>query len=491
MAYFPLQIPPGVYKNGTEYQSKGRWNNSNLVRWYEGTIRPIGGWRKRSETQLSGSARGLINWRDNSNNRRIGIGTHSNLYSISESGTITDISPTDLVVGDANAVNKIGYGYSTYGSFSYGVARPDIGSYTPATTWSLDTWGEYLVACSTKDGRLLEWQLNTASDAAAITNAPTSCTGLVVTQERFIFALGASGNPRKVAWCDQENNTIWTPAATNQAGDFELTTIGSLMCGKRIRGATILFTDVDVHTATYIGPPFIYAFERVGTGCGVISKQSVAVTDNACIWMSNSGFWIYDGFVKPLPSDVGDYVFSNINNTQSSKVYSVHISSYGEIWWFYPSAGSNEVDSYVSYNYRETHWAVGTLARTCGTDRGIFSNPLMVSADGYLYEHEVGFNYDSQNVFAESGPVELGAGDRVLSLTELIPDEKTAGNVQVRLSTKFYPNSVEYNHGPYSMSSPTSLRITGRQVAAKIEGADLSDWRVGVMRFNGKPGSMR
>jgi len=491
MAYFPLQIPPGVYKNGTEYQSKGRWNNSNLVRWYEGTLRPIGGWRKRSETQLSGSARGLINWRDNSNNRRIGIGTHSNLYSISESGTITDISPTDLVVGDANAVNKIGYGYSTYGSFSYGVARPDIGSYTPATTWSLDTWGEYLVACSTKDGRLLEWQLNTASDAAAITNAPTSCTGLVVTQERFIFALGASGNPRKVAWCDQENNTIWTPAATNQAGDFELTTIGSLMCGKRIRGATILFTDVDVHTATYIGPPFIYAFERVGTGCGVISKQSVAVTDNACIWMSNSGFWIYDGFVKPLPSDVGDYVFSNINNTQSSKVYSVHISSYGEIWWFYPSAGSNEVDSYVSYNYRETHWAVGTLARTCGTDRGIFSNPLMVSADGYLYEHEVGFNYDSQNVFAESGPVELGAGDRVLSLTELIPDEKTAGNVQVRLSTKFYPNSVEYNHGPYSMSSPTSLRITGRQVAAKIEGADLSDWRVGVMRFNGKPGSMR
>ena len=491
MAYFSLQIPPGVYKNGTEYQSKGRWNNSNLVRWYEGTLRPIGGWRKRSETQLSGSARGLINWRDNSNNRRIGIGTHSKLYSISESGTVTDITPSNLVVGDANAVSKIGYGYSTYGSYAYGVARPDIGSYTPATTWSLDTWGEYLVACSTKDGRLLEWQLNTSSDAAAITNAPTSCTGLVVTQERFLFALGASGNPRKVAWCDQENNTIWTPAATNQAGDFELTTIGSLMCGKRIRGATILFTDVDVHTATYIGPPFIYSFERVGTGCGVISKQSVAVTDNACIWMSNSGFWIYDGFVKPLASEVGDYVFSNINNTQSSKVYSVHISSYGEIWWFYPSAGSNEVDSYVSYNYRENHWAVGTLARTCGTDRGIFSNPLMVSADGYLYEHEVGFNYDSQNVFAESGPVELGAGDRVLSLTELIPDEKTAGNVQVRLSTKFYPNSVEYNHGPYSMSSPTSLRITGRQVAAKIEGADLSDWRVGVMRFNGKPGSMR
>ena len=185
MAYIPLQIPPGVYKNGTDYQSKGRWNFSNLVRWFEGTIRPIGGWRKRTETQLTGSARGLINWRDNNNNRRIAIGTHSKLYALSESNTLTDITPSSFVVGDADAVLKIGYGYSTYGSYAYGVPRPDIGSYSPATTWSLDTWGEYLVGCSTKDGRLVEWQLNVANDAVAITNAPTSCTGLITTQERF------------------------------------------------------------------------------------------------------------------------------------------------------------------------------------------------------------------------------------------------------------------------------------------------------------------
>lgn len=491
MAYIPLQIPPGVYKNGTDYQSKGRWNYSNLIRWFEGTIRPIGGWRKRTETQLSGLARGLINWRDNSNNRRIAIGTHSKLYVLSESNALTDITPSDLVVGDSSAVLKIGYGYSTYGSYAYGVPRPDVGSYSPATTWSLDTWGEYLVGCSTKDGRLLEWQLNTANDAAAITNAPTSCTGLITTQERFLFALGASGNPRKIAWCDQENNTVWTASATNQAGDFELTTIGSLMCAKRIRGSTILFTDVDVHTATYIGPPYVYSFERIGSSCGVISKQAVAATDSSCIWMSQSGFWIFDGFVKPLQSEVGDYVFSNLNIPQASKVYAVHLSAYGEIWWFYPSTGSNEVDSYVSYNYRENHWALGTLARTCGTDRGIFSNPLMVSADGYVYEHEVGNAYDSQTIFAESGPVELGAGDRVLSLNGLIPDEKTLGDVKVKFSTKFYPTGTQYNYGPYSMNNPTSLRITGRQIAARIEGNTLSDWRLGTIRFDGKLGGMR
>ena len=171
MAYIPLQIPPGVYKNGTDYQSKGRWNGSNLVRWYEGTVRPVGGWRKRSTNQLTGMARGLINWRDNSNNRRIGIGTHSKLYSMNEGGTLTDITPTGFTVGDPDAVLKIGYGYGTYGSSSYGVARPDLGSYTPATTWSMDTWGQYLVACSSKDGKLLEWQLDTGVDAAVITNA--------------------------------------------------------------------------------------------------------------------------------------------------------------------------------------------------------------------------------------------------------------------------------------------------------------------------------
>lgn len=491
MAYIPLQIPPGVFKNGTEYQAKGRWNGSNLVRWFEGTIRPVGGWRKRTTTQLSGKARGLINWRDNSNNRRIAVGTHTNLYVLSETNTLTDITPASFTTGDADAVQKIGYGYSTYGSFAYGVARPDLGSVTPATTWSMDTWGEYLVACSSKDGKLLEWQLDTGADAAAITNAPTSCSGLIVTQERFLFALGAGGNPRKAQWCDQENNTVWTPAATNQAGDFELTTVGSLQCGKRVRGTTILFTDVDVHTATYIGPPFIYSFERVGTGCGVISKQAVAATDNACIWMSGSGFWIYDGFVKPLVSDVSDFVFNNLNTTQASKVYCVHNSAFGEIWWYYPSLSTNENDSYVSYNYRENHWAIGTLARTCGTDRGIFSNPILVSDDSYVYEHEVGNNYDSQTLFAESGPIELGNGDRVMNLTGLIPDEKTAGDVRASFSTRFYPNTTEYTYGPYTLSSPTSVRLTGRQIAVKIEAVALTDWRVGVIRFDGKPGSLR
>jgi hypothetical protein len=487
MAYIPLKIPAGVYRNGTEYQSAGRWYDSNLVRWYQGTIRPVGGWQKRSNNAVSGKARGLLTWRDNSNDRWIGIGTHTNLYVMNEGGSLYDITPTGYTAGNAGGEAKLGYGYLAYGSYNYGTPRPDIGEVTQATTWSLDTWGAYLIACANTDGKIYEWQLSTGTDAAVITNAPTNCTGVVVTAERFIFALGAGGDKRKVQWCDQENNTTWTPAATNQAGDFNITSSGSLMCGKRVRGLTVLFTDVDVHTATYIGAPYVYSFDRVGTGCGVISKQSVASTDNACIWMSRSGFWVYDGVVKPLPCDVGDFVLNDVNYAQESKIYCVHNSAYGEVWWFYPSGSSTEVDAYVSYNYREGHWAIGNLARTAGTDRGVFTYPLMVSTDGYVYEHETGLvDYETDQPYAKSGPVDVSNGDTLLEIDQIIPDEKTLGDVNVTFESRLYPTATARTYGPYSMSNPTSVRITGRQISAKIGGARNADWRIGTIRFNGK-----
>jgi len=486
MALVPLKIPAGVYRNGTEYQSTGRWFDSNLVRWFENTLRPWGGWRKRSTSQMTGVSRGMLTWRTNSDERYIAAGTPTKLYAMSEGGVLKDITPTTFTSGITDATLKTGYGYGTYGSSAYGVARPDLGAIIPATTWSMDSWGEYLVACSSADGQLLEWQLGftTPTKAVAITNAPTSCEAVMTTAERFVFALGASGNPRKVSWCDQENNTVWTPSATNQAGDFEINSVGSIKCGKRVRGINLIFTDVDVHVATYIGLPYVYSFEKAGSGCGVISSQAVAAIDTAAIWMSKSGFWVYDGYVKPLVSDVGDYIFQNINYNQSSKVYAVHNSKYGEIIWFYPSSASNENDSYVVYNYREGHWAIGSLARTAGTDRGVFTNPLMISSDGYIYEHEVGFTYDGAVPYAESGPYEIGAGDNIMSVRRVIPDEQTLGEVVVSFKTRMYPMATETTYGPYSAAQPTDVRFAARQVKVRYTGNVLDDWRVGVNRFD-------
>ena len=492
MALIPLKIPPGVYRNGTEYQASGRFYDSNLVRWFEGTLRPVGGWQLHSETQLTGAPRGLLTWRDNSNDRWIAVGTHSKLYAVSEGGTVADITPSGYTVGTVGGEAKLGYGYLGYGKYNYGVSRPDIGAVTQATTWSLDTWGQNLIACANTDGKIYEWALNTAVDAAAVTNAPTNCAGIVVTAERAVMALGADGDKRKIAWCDQENNTVWTAAETNQAGAFYLTTAGSLMCGKRVRGLTIIFTDVDAHIATYVGAPFVYQFDRIGTGCGIISKQAVAATDNSCVWLSRSGFWTYDGFVKPLQCDVSDYVLNNINYAQDSKIYAIHNSAFGEIWWYYPSANSTEIDSYVSYNYREGHWAIGSLSRTAGTDRGVFTFPLMVTSNGYIYQHETGLLDVSQNVpFAKSGPIELGNGDQVMSVTEIIPDENTLGDVVVSFTSKPYPTADSTTHGPYTAAQKTDVRFTARQVEVKYTGTASRDWRVGTPRLNAKPAGGR
>ena len=491
--YIPIKLPPGIYRNGTEYQSAGRWYDANLVRWYENTLRPIGGWRKRATGQMSGSCRGFLTWRDNDGDRFIAAGTNTKLYAMNEAGTLKEITPTGFTAGIADAVSKTGYGYGTYGSLAYGTARPDTGTITPATTWSMDTWGEYLVACSNADGKLYEWQLGftTPTLAAAITNAPVNNKALLVTQERILFALGAGGNPRKVQWCDQENNTLWTPAGDNLAGDYELATAGTLIAGKRVKGVNLLFTDVDVHTAQYVGAPFVYGFEKAGSGCGLISAQAVAAIDTAAIWMSKAGFWIYDGYVKPLPSDVSDYVFDNLNFNQASKVYAVHNSKYGEIWWYYPSSGSTENDSYVTFNYRENHWNIGLLARTAGADSGVFANPLMVSTDGFVYEHEVGFAYDSASLYAESGPVQLGNGDNIMSVRQVIPDEQTLGEAVVSFKTRNYPTGTQSTFGPYTAANPTSVRFSGRQVNVKVTGNTLADWRIGVMRLEAIPAGKR
>jgi hypothetical protein len=308
----------------------------------------------------------------------------------------------------------------------------------------------------------------------------------------FWFALGAGGNARKVAWSDQEDNTTWTPSITNQAGDIELETVGSIVTGKRLRGVNLIFTDVDVHTAQYQGPPYVYGFERIATGCGVISAQAVAAVESVAYWWSPSGFFMYDGFVRPLKCEVLDYVVGNLSQTQRSKVYAVANNQFGEIWWFYPSASSSECDSYVSYNYREGHWSIGTLARTAGTDRGVFSYPLMVSPDGYVYEHEVGVTYDGTAPFARSGAIELGGGERLMVARQVIADENAMGAVSLQFITKFAPNGAETTKSYTIDSIYTPVRFTGRQVEMQITGASpATDWRVGVMRLDAVAGGER
>ena len=491
MPLIPLQLPPGVYRNGTDLQAANRWRDASLVRWTDGTMQPVGGWLTRA-TMTDQPLRGATAWRDLSGDRWFAAGSFEGLFVGSANNTITDITPADLVVGNADAAVNTGFGGGFYGTAAYGIARPDTGTPLPPTTWSLDNFGQNLVACSDKDGRLLEWTLNTANNAAAITNAPTDCAALVVTEERFLFALGAGGNYRKVQWCDREANTVWTPTATNEAGDIELQTSGQIMLGIGTRGQTLILTDQDAHAATYQGPPFVYGFERVGAACGAISRLCAASVDAGVFWMGQRGFFMYaGGAVQSVPSEVADYVFSDINTTQQAKVAAVSSAKFSEVWWFYPSSGSIENDRYVVFNYKENHWGIGVMARTSGVDAGVFSTPIWMTPAGLAVNHEIGNQTSGGAVYAESGPIQIGTGDATMSVVELIPDERTQGQATVTFKTRFYPNDTERSYGPYSMANPTNTRFTGRQIAMRVTGADNTDWRWGVPRIDARPGSAR
>jgi hypothetical protein len=608
MALIPLKIPAGFYRTGTELDASGRWRDGSLVRWRDGSLRPIGGWRVNENIAriTENAPRGMHTWEDGSASRYIAAGSYNELIAVISSGTEYDITPADLAAGNEDAAVRLGYGDGFYNTGTYNTPRPDTGNLVEATTWSIDNWGSYLVACSTQDGRLLEWQLDTnpVQPAAPIANAPTGNSGLIVTEERFIFALGADNNSRKVQWCDRENNTLWTPAATNEAGDIELQTSGRIQTAIRTRGQTLIITDVDAHTARYIGPPYVYGFERVGTSCGIISRKSAADVDMGVFWMGNGGFYRFDGnLVSEIPCDVHDYVFDDMNTSQKSKTWAFTNGQFGEIWWFYCSSNSTEIDRYVALDYKENHWIIGDLSRTSGASRGVFEYPMLMGQDGAMYDHEVGLSYvdkqtitvtvandgsgnvfyidgsddedakpqltlkrgytyifdqsDSTNanhpiafresddtsytdgvtttgtagtdgkttfvvpsdapsalkyyctvhgnsmgnsvtvvndtgVFAESGPISIGNGDNIMQVTDLIPDEKTQGDVDVTFKSRYYPNDTEYTHGPYTPSSPTAVRFSGRQIRMRVEGdTPYAAWRVGTMRVDAKAGGRR
>jgi hypothetical protein len=496
MPLIPLQIPAGVYRNGTDFEGSNRWRDVNLVRWQNNSLRPIGGWTERDDlsSALTAVARAAHAWKDNTAGVNQAYGSSNELIYVNASGTAYDITPSGFTTGDEDAAINRGYGGGFYGLGLYGTRRLGSNVFQEADTWSLDNWGEYLVACSTSDGKLYEWQLNTAADAAQISNSPEDCKALVVTEERFIFALQADGNPRKLAWCDREDNTTWTPDATNEAGDFELQTSGEIMCGLRMRGRTLILTNTDAHIATYQGPPYVYGFERVGSSCGTVSRNAAVNVDTGAFWMGAEAFYVFDGSVaKVLPCEVWDGVFTDINSNQISKTFAVHNSEHGEVWWFYPSGDSLENNRYVVYDYIQGHWNTGSLARTCGVDRGVFQNPIWMGVDEKTYNHEQhGASHGTETPYAETGPITLGAGDSVMKVNQLISDEDTNGNVEVTFKTRFHPNDTERTYGPYAVTTqPTSVRFTGRQIRMRVEEARIADWRSGVMRVNAEAGGRR
>lgn len=440
--------------------------------------------------------RAIIGWRDNTSNApQLAIGTNSRIYQFAQ-GTLTDLTPRTLTTGAVETEASVGgYGVGAYGIGSYGVGDSSQAVMTEAASWQLDTFGDYLVAVLTADGTLWLWDGDTDT-LTAVTNAPSNNDGVVVTPERFVVALGADGNPRKLKWADQESLTTWTAASGNQAGDWILPGAGTILCGRRGRNETLIFTDRDLFAMRYIGGTLIYAVPQLGSSCGLISRHAVAMVDGKAVWMGHRGFFLYDGFVRSLPSEVSDYVFKDFNRMQQAKCWTTALGNFGEVLFFYCSSGSQEPDRCAAWNFRENHWALHKLDRTVGMDRGSFEYPIFVNTTR-VYEHERGTTHSGAGTpFLESGPIELGNGAEVMMARQLIPDESTLagqvlGSVNATIYSATYPTATEVTNGPYTLANPTPVRLTGRQVRVKLEEVAAGDWRVGDLRLEAEPVGMR
>jgi len=495
----PLKLPPGVYRNGTRYESQGRFYDANFWRWFENTQLPVGGWRLKSSDAIEGKGRAIITWVDNDNQTWIVVGSNEGLFAFTRAGALYNITPVGWAPGPANASTGGGYGAGAYGAGTYGTPRPDTENVIPAMVWTLDTWGEVLIAC---DGdQIYEWELNTANPATPLddgTGSPGTvplASAVFVTEEGAIVALGAAGDPRKLEWCDPEDRYAWMPSSGNLAGGVRLQTQGALVCGKRLPGVGLLHTDVDVHRMVYSpGSPDIYEVKKIAGDCGIVSRQgSTEISKGRSLWQGVSGFWMYNGgSVDPIECEVSDFVFNGINAGQVSKVAAVHNSQFSEAWFFYPSASSIENDRYVALNYKEGHWTIGALSRLSGTDRGTGGqHMMMVGNDGHLFEHEVGEARDGIQPYAESGPIEFNGGALTTSVYGVIPDEKNLGDVDIRFRIGDWTMSPDQELPPIELLAQTDIRFNARRISTRFTAAADKDFRVGVFRFIVKSSSPR
>jgi hypothetical protein len=506
--FVPLDLPPGFYRQGTGYQAKGRWREGNLVRFYQGTLRPIGGWRRLAgETgavigAVAGVPRNITSWATEPGGEyAIAIGTTEKLYVIVD-GVLSDITPGSFAPGDSDADiiggPSVAYGAGDYGDGPYGGVGTGTERVVGPGTWQFDTFGKFLVAITNFDNALYVWEGDATTNAQLVTDAPTG-TAVVTTPERFVVVLGADGEERKVQWADQETLTDWTPTTTNQAGDFTLSTNGALRTGRRTKSETLLWTTTDAWAMRYVGPPFVYQFDLIGENCGVASPNAAVTVDTLAFWMGQENFFVYDGFVRPVPCDVHDFVFGDINRAQIGKVWAVANSFFSEVWWFYPSASSAEVNRYVAYNYRENHWVTGTLARSAGVDAGVVPAPIWADPSGVLWLHETGSSRPGGSApFAETGPIELtsasrgatqnpnllGVGNETMLVQRIIPDERFLGNLTASLYASLWPTDPEVLTGPFPATQPTICRVRGRTVRLRLAApAADGDWRAGLYRL--------
>ena len=329
----------------------------------------------------------------------------------------------------------------------------------------------------------------------------------VASEARHVLLYGThdvsgSYDPLLIRWCTQEDFTDWTPSNINNAGDYPLPSRGSeIRAVNRVGDKTAILTDNDLYIQAYIGGNDVFGFTAAGENCGVISRNAAVEYGGVLYWMSNNGqFYQYNGRVAPLPCTVLRFIYDNLDDNNTEKIYAGTNSTFDEIIWFYPSTAStnSENDRYVIYNTREQHWTIGSMPRTVWEDSGTFQYPLAIDAvPSDLYYQEYGYTADTSALGAnlQSAYFDMEDGNRIMFANKFSPDFSNlsnntpySGTLAVSLQARKYPGGTVTTKGPFPVTGTTqkvSTRLRGREIAIQIQSSTSSDvpWRMGQFRL--------
>ena len=404
------------------------------------------------------------------------------------------------------AVNS-GYGVNGYGSGGYGSGVPPVAGGGTAITntmdWSLDNWGETLIA-SPLDGPIYEWSPSANNPTATIIpEAPQINEGVFVAMpQQQIIAYGSTFNGVKdallIRWCDVANYNSWIGLVTNQAGSYRIPKGSRIVQGIQGPQQGLIWTDLAVWAMQYVGPPYVYQFNEIGTGCGLIGRKAAASVNGIVYWMGQSQFFrLAAGGVEPIRCPIWDVVFQDLDTNNLDKIRIAPNSRFGEISWFYPTkSNGGEVSHYVKYNIILDQWDFGTLGRTAWINESVLGPPMGAAPDQYIYQHETSTDADGQAINAsfQTGYFVLTEANVKMFIDQIWPDMKWGyydgtQNAQVQLTfyVADYAGQTPIQYGPFLMTQATTYitpRFRGRLVSIKIESNDIgSFWRLGNIRY--------
>ena len=429
------------------------------------------------------------------------------------------------------AVAGTGWGAGTWGRSTWGSGITSTVT-NELRVYTQDNFGEDLIF-NVRDGNIYYWDVSAytlgTDRAVALSTLGTDATTptvakqvLVSDRDRHVIVFGCDSetnsgvqDPLLIRFSSQESLTTWTATVENTAGDLRVGVGSEIVCAVETRQQILVFTDVSLHAMQFLGPPFTFGIDQISENITISGPLAAKAVDDMVFWMGVEEFYAYTGQVQKLPCTVRSYIFNDFNLEQKELVTAALNSSFGEVWWFYPSSASTEIDKYVIYNYEEKVWSYGSLVRTFWLDRGVNDYPMAAGTDGYLYNQEFGLNDGSTSPaspitsFIESSQLSIGEGNDFVFLTRLIPDvtfdasTDAAASLNMTLQSRNFPggNYLQTNASAVTQTATTPVeqftteafvRLRGRSFALKVDSntADIQ-WRLGTPRVDVRPDGRR